>query len=431
MDIPEPLLTTEDVANFLKVDVVTVRRLVSRNEIGAYRIGNEFRFAMSDVRAYLERQYSPAQPGTYNLSSGPLIVTEDAQGFLRRFRPALLGGKSAASARAWPRGPLTERFTRLAKRTLTYAQEEARSFQHAHVGTEHLLLALIRNEDGIAGRVLHERSMHLDAARQAVESVVGRGEASDEQTDRELTASAKKAIENALQEANKFGDSYIGTEHLLLGLISKDESVAAGVAHILRVDLQTLRDDVLAAMGRGPAEPAQPQAPTAVQDERSFLDRLTGKRARKGSLANLLTKRAISGMNAALKEARMLDKPYVGTDHMLLGMLTVRNGLAAKALGTLGVSSDAAREAAASQQSGETVERQVPPNEIPMTTATERMMAAAFDEAKQLGHGYVGTEHLVLGMLRDENNDGCGVLKAFNVDFERLRAELKQSTGAP
>lgn len=430
MDPSEPLLTTDDVANFLKIDVVTVRRLVSRNEIGAYRIGNEFRFSMSDVRAYLERQHIPAQPGTSLVfAASEMIGARQEQGFLNRMMFQLRSGKPSKAAPARARGGLLDSFTKRAKQALSVAQEEARRFNHPYVGTEHLLLALVRDQNSIAGHVLSKRGISLEPAREAVSKIVGRGEAGSVQGDLELTASARKILEYALDESNELGQQYVGNEHLLLGLVRKGEGVAAGVLEALGADLQSLRDDVLAMVrdkaGTGTASaPVQATGATQTEAELGFLERLTGKRKPKAGLLDKLTRRAKSALNASVQEARGLEKAYIGTEHVLLGLLRVQEGAAAKALGALGVSYERARDAAASIAEGEAVERPFPPNETPMTASTQRMIEGAFDEAKQLGSAYVGTKHLLLGLLRLENSVGYGVLTWLRVDIQRLRAAL-------
>jgi len=243
--------TTEDVANFLKVDVVTVRRLVSRNEIAAYRIGSEYRFSMSDVRAYLERQHIPAQPGSPATFAARRMIAgaEQEQGFLKPLISQLRVGKSPKAASDRAQGGLLRRFTRRAMQALANAQEEARGFDHPYVGTEHLLLALIRDEEGMAGHVLDARGITLESARAAVGKIVGRGGAGAEHGALELTASAKKVIEYAVEEGRKLGHEYVGTEHLLLGLTRKGEGVAAGVLEAMGTDLQALRGDVLDRLG--------------------------------------------------------------------------------------------------------------------------------------------------------------------------------------
>jgi len=114
-------------------------------------------------------------------------------------------------------GPF-DRFNDQAKRVLALAQDEAIRFGHNYIGTEHLLLGLVREGESVAARVLHSLGIELSKARTAVELIVGRGE---DATPSEITLSprTKKVIELAIDESKKLGHSHVGTEHLLLGLV--------------------------------------------------------------------------------------------------------------------------------------------------------------------------------------------------------------------
>src|SRR6478752_7419703 len=111
-----------------------------------------------------------------------------------------------------------EKFTERARKVLTLAQEEAQRFNHNYIGTEHLLLGLVREGDGVAAKVLNNLGVELSKVRSAVEFIIGRGEKSVA-GEIGLTPRAKKVIELAVEEARRLNHSYIGTEHLLLGLV--------------------------------------------------------------------------------------------------------------------------------------------------------------------------------------------------------------------
>jgi len=137
-----------------------------------------------------------------------------------------------------------ERFTRDARKVVVLAQEEARTFNHNYIGTEHLLLGLIREGKGVAARALNHLGVRLDAAREQVESIVGYGE---EGTGGQapFTPRSKKVLELALREALQLGHNYIGTEHILLGLVGESEGVAARVLTHLNVSPDRVRREVL------------------------------------------------------------------------------------------------------------------------------------------------------------------------------------------
>jgi len=153
-----------------------------------------------------------------------------------------------------------ERFTEKARRVMILAQEESRELGHDHIGTEHLLLALIREEDGVAAKALTEAGITLDDARKRVEDVVGRGEPEPKRRSGKrwrrhvpFTTRAKKTMELALRESLGLGHNYIGTEHLLLGMLSLGEGGGSETLTELAVDADKLRENLL-RMTRAHAE---------------------------------------------------------------------------------------------------------------------------------------------------------------------------------
>src|SRR5262249_25624389 len=121
--------------------------------------------------------------------------------------------------------PMFERFTERARQVVVLAQEEARTLKHNYIGTEHILLGLLREEEGLAARVLESLDITVERVRAQVVRIVGSGE---EVTSGQIpfTPRAKKVLELALREALSLGHNYIGTEHILLGLVRENEGVA-------------------------------------------------------------------------------------------------------------------------------------------------------------------------------------------------------------
>ncbi len=136
-----------------------------------------------------------------------------------------------------------DKFTERARRVLTLAQEEALRFNHNYIGTEHLLLGLVREGEGVAAKVLANLGVELNKVRSAVEFIIGRGDRAV-MGEIGLTPRAKKVIELAVDEARRLGHHYIGTEHLLLGLVREGEGIAAGVLESLGVSLDKVRSEV-------------------------------------------------------------------------------------------------------------------------------------------------------------------------------------------
>lgn len=141
---------------------------------------------------------------------------------------------------------LTER----ARKALTLAEEEARRFRHNYIGTEHQLLGLVREGEGVGARVLKELGVELGTVRSSVEFIVGRGD-KEVSGSVSLTPRAKRVMELAEDESRRLNHNYIGTEHLLLGLVREGEGIAAGVLESLGVSMQRARKRVLAMVSIG------------------------------------------------------------------------------------------------------------------------------------------------------------------------------------
>jgi ATP-dependent Clp protease ATP-binding subunit ClpC len=143
-----------------------------------------------------------------------------------------------------------EKFSERARRVLTIAQEEARALNHSYIGTEHILLGLVREEEGVAARVLTNLGIGLSKVRSAVEFIIGRGEKPGS-GETGLTPRAKKVIELAIDEARQMGHNYIGTEHLLLGLLREGEGVASSVLDSFGITLERARAEVVHILTQG------------------------------------------------------------------------------------------------------------------------------------------------------------------------------------
>ena len=158
-----------------------------------------------------------------------------------------------------------ERFTDRARRVVVLAQEEARMLNHNYIGTEHILLGLIHEGEGVAAKALEQLNISLDAVRSQVEEIIGQGQAAPT-GHIPFTPRAKKVLELSLREALQLGHNYIGTEHILLGLIREGEGVAAQVLQKLGADLNRVRQQVIQLLsgysgGKGEQTPGGEQTP--------------------------------------------------------------------------------------------------------------------------------------------------------------------------
>jgi ATP-dependent Clp protease ATP-binding subunit ClpA len=153
-----------------------------------------------------------------------------------------------------------ERFTDRARRVVVLAQEEARMLNHNYIGTEHILLGLIHEGDGSAAKALELLGISLGAVRQEVEEIIGHGKQAPS-GHIPFTPRAKRVLELSLREALQLGHNYIGTEHILLGLIREGEGVAALVLTRLGADLERVRQQVVHLVGTGTSQDADPAGP--------------------------------------------------------------------------------------------------------------------------------------------------------------------------
>ena len=215
------------------------------------------------------------------------------------------------------RGPF-DRFNDRAKRVLALAQDEAVRFNHNYIGTEHLLLGLVREGEGVAAHVLNSLGVELSKVRKAVEFIIGRGDATTSPSEITLSPRTKKVIEFAADEARKLGHSHVGTEHILLGLVREGEGVAAAVLTNLNVDVEEVEQTIEQRVTKGgAARVAGPDLP--------------------------YTRGAKKVLELAMAETRELDHSYVGSEHLLLGLLREGAGVAAEVLTDLGVTLEEAR----------------------------------------------------------------------------------------
>jgi excisionase family DNA binding protein len=238
----EHLMTSEEVAEYLHVDPVTIRRLVAKGELAAYRIGADYRFAPADVETYLQRQRISGGEGA-NAELADMIALHANLKF-----------------------PY-DKFTEQARGVLNFALHEAQRFHHTYIGTEHLLLGLLDAGENVATQVLRNMGIELSQVRSKVEAIIGRsnrillGEIA-------LAPRAKKVLALSIDEAQRSGHDYVGPEHLLLALIRMEDGIAAGVLASLGVSLEKARTQTSQVLNAAqtPHPPAPPGAPSPLAE---------------------------------------------------------------------------------------------------------------------------------------------------------------------
>jgi ATP-dependent Clp protease ATP-binding subunit ClpC len=206
-----------------------------------------------------------------------------------------------------------ERFTNRARTTVVYAQEEARQLRHNYIGTEHILLGLIREGEGLAAQVLAGLGVSLPNVRGQVEEIIGRGD--EEPTGHiPFTPRAKKVLELSLREALQLGHNYIGTEHILLGLIREGEGVAAQVLVRLGADLRRVRQEVSRTLAR--------------VREGGVLDEPPARR------------RTPAAAEVVAAAERLAGGSPMGSHHLLEALVRSEDSAAARVFEALGVAAD-------------------------------------------------------------------------------------------
>ncbi len=232
-----------------------------------------------------------------------------------------------------------ERFTNRARHVVVLAQEEARRLQHNYIGTEHVLLGLLGEPGGLAFRALERFGMSLEGTREEVKAIVGTGNATPS-GHIPFTPRAKKILELALREALQLHHNYIGTEHILLGVIREGDGVGAQVLKQHAADLTPIRMAVLDLLSSVPTEGTR---------GRRWLRRRVASVTGPGEAPEpdeSAEMRTTPAADTSLSEAaRLAGSQPVGSHHLLLAALGDPDTAAARALAALGVDLDQAREA--------------------------------------------------------------------------------------
>jgi ATP-dependent Clp protease ATP-binding subunit ClpA len=259
-----------------------------------------------------------------------------------------------------------ERFTAYARHTVVLSQEEARRMNHNYIGTEHVLLGLLGEPAGVAYRVLEAHGMTLKGVREEIAELIGPGKQAQRGGHIPFTPRAKKTLELALREALQLKHNYIGTEHILLGLMREGDGVAAQVMR-KHADLMELRMAVLDAVPAGKTEEEGESGDEATNSVLRWLrQRLTVSsspreaRLRLGEVAGPESAlRVTPAGEVTLTEAtRLAGEQPVGSHHLLLAALADSESAAARALQNLGVDLDQAKEALRSAEVAGTTDEQ-------------------------------------------------------------------------
>jgi ATP-dependent Clp protease ATP-binding subunit ClpA len=185
---------------------------------------------------------------------------------------------------------MLERFTDRARRVVVLAQDEARRLNHDYIGTEHLLLGLLHEGEGVAARALESLGIGLDAVRREVEQVIGRGQQAHS-GHIPFTPRGKKVLELSLRESLQLGHTYIGTEHILLGLIREGDGAAAQVLVKLGADLNRVRQQVIVLISGQQPGHVPPREGVTVTEVQARQDAIEGRLAAIDGLLTVVEQR--------------------------------------------------------------------------------------------------------------------------------------------
>ena len=306
-------------------------------------------------------------------------------------------------------------FTPRAQQVLALARKEAERLRHNFVGTEHVLLGLLALGKGVAVNVLQKMGLDPATGRAEVEKEIGIGSLLIEFGNIPYTPRVKKVLALAAKEAIAMQHTYIGTEHILLGLLREGGGGAGRVLKKYGGDLEKARQEILRELdpNYSPAESTEPAARSDAGEPP--LDRSELRR-------DLFTPRVRRAFTLAREDAGQRNQRLIGTQHVLLGLVRMGQGVAADVLLRIGVNAETVgarmEDPAAPDAVGKAAESP------PFAPLVKEMLSFAAEEARALEHTYIGTEHVLLGLLRQPHGGAARIFKELYIDPDSLRQQI-------
>jgi len=291
-----------------------------------------------------------------------------------------------------------QRFTERARRVVFCAQSEALARRETLVSPEHLLLGLLQEQDSVAGRTLTALGLSATALYALLEEQLPPRKASPAPSDlqQDLAPHSKRVIELAYDEAQQLAQVHIGTEHFLLGLLRESSGPAGTLLARQGLTLEALRATI-----------------QQLQDEPSWAR---------------LTERARRVLSFAQEEARQLGQGTIATEHLLLGLTRESDTVAASVLTRLGFTLPQVRRSLERHLVRGAADMAVDPQ---LGHTGKRVLALAFEEAQRLKNDIIGTEHLLLGLLREGSGLAGHTLSRLGISLEAARTEVKALQAPP
>ena len=301
-----------------------------------------------------------------------------------------------------------QRFTQRARRALGLAQEEAERMRHTDIDSGHLVIGLLKEDGGVAGRTLKQLGVKTDDMEQIMDQL--RPSEERQPFDRlDLAPETRKIIELAVEEARRMGHHYIGTEHLLLALLRHNEGIAMNMLNELDISPDEIRKQVHRVLQDTPSVPSRPPTrPSSRPLEPTTLP---------------FTPDAVRVLSVANEQAQRRDRTTISIEHLLLALVMEDEGIAGTVLKQLGVNASKLEEIIGSASN---TSRRLRFKPLDLDPNAEDVVELASEEAKRTDDGTIGTEHLLLGFIGHYESSALYALHKLNISLEQIREEMQR-----
>ncbi len=303
-----------------------------------------------------------------------------------------------------------ERFTDRARKVMALANQEAQRLNHEYIGTEHILLGIVKEGSGVGATVLKNLGVDIKQLRREVEKLVRSGPNMITMGKLPQTPRARRVVEYAIEEARALGHNYVGTEHLLLGLLRETEGIAAQVLMNVGLKLEDVRQEVLNLLGAVTGRTSD--APLwGIGPDMPWVE-----------MPVRLGDRALGVMVSARREAQQSHQEHVQTEHVLLSLVEESNGLAVVALRSLGVDTQKLRPAVEKLALSGPAPAS-PGGPAPSNPVKEAIWRATEDAYRQ-DCAFVDTGNLLIGLIADPESTAARVLTSLGPNLDTIRAKV-------
>jgi len=324
-----------------------------------------------------------------------------------------------------------DRMTDRACICLEHARQEAERRNHPEACVTHLLLGMLKESRGLACSILRGAKVDLEVLRDRIEN--GLADSQDSNGRPEISSALKVVLELAQEEAALMGQTYVGTEHLLLGLLRNSDCHLAVMLNEFGLSLETARENLFAwgevgdaASTESPVRVNEPFPDEDLPDSDSMLENSMESTLLPPFFWQHATERTRKCLLNANESAARMNHQIIEPVHLFLGLLQDESGVACSVLKKLGLVFDEARaDLSNSLPMGEDIDE----GTITFSEESIEVLEQAAQEARSMEHDYLGTEHLVLGIMTSEESVTQNILQAYGLDYEVVRHEILKVLG--